>query len=156
MRFTRILATGLTAAALAGTVVFAEAHNTPEAQAIAARQAHMTLYSFNLGALGNMAKGAVEFNADAAQAAADNLAAFSGANQMAYWLPGTSNADTDKSRALPAIWAEGSDAAAKGMALHEAALVMAANAGTLDGVRANMKAVGGACGACHKPYRAPE
>ncbi len=33
---------------------------------------------------------------------------------------------------------------------------MAENAGSLDGVQANMNALGGACGACHKLYRQPE
>jgi cytochrome c556 len=41
------------------------------------------------------------------------------------------------------------------MALTEAANAMVEAAGTLDGVRSSLGAVGGACGACHKAYRAP-
>lgn len=156
MRFTRILATGITVAALAGTVAFAAAHNTPEAQAIKARQSHMQLYSFNLGVLGAMAKGTVEFDAGAAQAAADNLAALSGLNQMAYWIPGTSTTDSENTKALPALWEEGSSAVQKGKDLNTAAMAMAENAGSLDGVRANIGGIGGACGACHKLYRQPD
>ena len=155
MRFSRILATGALAA-LAGTMVFAEAHNTPEAMAIKARQSHMQLYAYNLGTLGNMAKGTVEFNADAAQGAANNLAALATLNQMSYWRPGTSNADSDKTKALPAIWAEGSDVGTKAKGLVEATMAMQGAAGTLEGVQASIGAVGGACGACHKAFRQPD
>ena len=156
MRFSRILVTGVVSAALATTMVFADSHNTPEAMAVKARQAHMSLYAFNLGQLGGMAKGAIEFDAGMAQAAADNLAALATMNQMSYWLPGTSTDDREGTDALPAIWQPGSDVGAKGKALAEAALAMQAAAGSLDGIRASIGAVGGACGACHKAYRKPK
>ena len=127
-----------------------------EDPAVKARKAHMDLYAFNLGTLGAMAKGSVDFDAAAAQAAADNLVALTSVNQMAYWLPGTSNADMEGTRALPAIWAEGSDVGDKAKALVDAAMAMQAGAGSLDGVRGAMGAVGGACGGCHKAYRAPD
>lgn len=155
MRFSSIIATG-TLAVMTATMAFAEAHSTPEGVAASARQAHMQLYAFNLGVLGNMAKGSVDFDAEASQAAADNLASLSSMHQMAYWMPGTSSTDMEDSRALPAIWESGSDVGEKAKGLTEAAAAMQAGAGTLDGVRANIGAVGGACGACHKAYRAPD
>lgn len=156
MRIFRTFATGITVAALASTVVFAASHGGSDNPAVKARSAHMGLYNFNLGILGAMAKGEAEFDAGAAQAAADSLVALSSLNQMSYWPEGTSNADMEGTRALPAIWEADSTVMAKVADLNTAAVAMAAAAGTLDGVRASMGGVGGACGACHKLYRAPE
>ena len=91
-----ILACGV---AVAGSA-FAGGHGGNPA--VTARKAHMQLYSFNLGTLGAMAKGEVEYDADAASAAAGNLAALAALSQRAYWVPGTSSDDLpDESRALP-------------------------------------------------------
>lgn len=144
------------AMALTATMALAGGHATPEAQAVKARQAAMQLYAFNLGILGGMAKGDTEYNADAAQAAADNLAALTTMNQMAMWPQGTDSDAMEGSRALPALWQNFPDVSEKGKALAMAAAAMAENAGSLDGIRANIGAVGGACGACHKAYRAPD
>ena len=155
MALNRNVFLGLTAAALTATAVFASSHVTPGQQAAKARQAQMQLQAFNLGTLGAMAKGAVPFDAVAAQAAADNLVSLSSMNQMGYWLPGSSNADMEGTKALPAIWADGSDVGAKAKALADAAMAMQAAAGSLEGVQGAIGAVGGACGACHKAYRQP-
>ena len=126
--------------------------------AIKARQSLMQLYAFNLGQLGAMAKGEVEYNADAAQAAANNLLAAASMNQMAMWPQGTdSESMPGKTEALPVIWTTFPAIAEKGQALVDAATVMAAEAGNgLDAVRANIGAVGGSCGGCHKTYRVPK
>ena len=153
MALNRHVILGLTAATLAATGVFAASHTTPEGAAIKARQAQMQLYAYNLGTLGAMAKGATPFDASAAQAAADNLAALSSLNQMSYWLPGTSTADTEGTKALPAIWESGSDVGTKAKGLVDAAMTMQGAAGSLEGVQGAIGAVGGACGACHKAYR---
>ena len=125
--------------------------------AVKARQAHMQLYGFNLGILGAMAKGEAEYNADAAQAAADRLASLATMNQWAYWTPGTSTEELgSETRALPAIWQDGSKAGEIGGQMAEAAVALAAVAS--DGQAALGPAlgpVGGACGACHKAYRGP-
>jgi cytochrome c556 len=134
----------------------AESHMSNEdlMKAVKARQATMQLYAFNLGTLGAMAKGDIEYDADAAQAAAGNIVKLSSQNQMAYWPAGSAQGQVEGSRALPAMWDNMSDAAAKGGALVEAA--MAAEAATdLAGLQAAMAGLGGACGACHKAYRAP-
>ncbi len=123
--------------------------------AVKARKSHMQLYAHNLGILGAMAKGEAEYDADAASAAANNLASLSTLNQRSYWVPGTSTAELgEETRALPAIWEEGSKAAEIGGQLAEAAAALAAVAG--DGQAAlgqAMGGVGGACGACHKAYQ---
>lgn len=152
MTFTRTTLLGLAGTVAFGGAVLAASHADVEG-AIKARQSHMQLYAHNLGILGNMAKGDVEFDADAAQAAADNLATLAKLNQGTYWVMGSSTEDTDKTRALPAIWESGSDIGEKAGALVEASEAMAANAGTLEGVQANMRALGGACGSCHEDYR---
>lgn len=151
------LAAGLTLAAALGTTAMSDDHVDPAvAAAVKARQAQMQLYAFNLGQLGAMAKGEVEYDADAAKAAAGNLAKLSSLNGRAVWLPGSDDASigTDMTEALPAIWAEGSDIGEKAMALASAASEMEAAAGDgLDSLRGAIGKVGGACGACHKVYR---
>lgn len=147
---------GLAAAVATSTIAIAGGHSGNPA--VKARKAHMQLYSHNLEILGGMAKGEVEFDADTAQLAADNLATLAAMNQMTYWLPGTSTAELgNETRSLPIGWdpANLNDVIGKSMALSDAALAMKAAAGTLEGIQANIGAVGGACGACHKVYRGP-
>ena len=125
--------------------------------AVKARKAHMQLYAHNLGILGGMAKGEVDYDAGAATAAANNLAALAAFDQSSYWAPGTSSDDLgDETRALPAIWEEGSKAGEIAGQLAEATAALAAVAG--DGQAAlgpAMGGVGGSCGACHKLYQKP-
>lgn len=125
--------------------------------AVKARKAHMQLYAFNLGTLGAMAKGEMEYDAEAASAAANNLAALSSLSQRGYWAPGTSSDDLPgESRALPAIWEAGSTAGEIGASFAEAAAALAAVAGDgKDAMAGAMGAVGKGCGDCHKAYRAP-
>ncbi|NNE81969.1 MAG: cytochrome c [Silicimonas sp.] len=126
--------------------------------AVKARQAHMSLYAFNMATLGGMAKGEIEYNADAAKAAAGNMAALSTLAQGAYWVPGTSTAELgEETRALPKIWEAGSTAGEIGGRMAEAAQQLAAVAG--DGKDAMAGALGGVgkeCSACHKGYRQPQ
>ena len=148
----KITVAGLAAAACVATAALAGGHaGNP---AVKARQAHMQLYAFNLGILGAMAKGDAEYNADAAAGAANNMASLSGAYQMAYWTPGTDSDSVDTSKAAAAMWDNIEDAVAKGMALNEASVALAAVAGdSLEALQGAMGPVGAACGACHKAYR---
>lgn len=148
---------GLTMAAVAfAGVAYAGGHGGNPA--VKARKAHMQLYAFNLGVLGGMAKGEIEYNAETAQGAANNLAALSSLNQARYWPQGTSMDELgEATEALPAIWQEGSKAGEIGGQLAEAAVALAAVAG--DGREAlggAMGAVGKACGTCHEGYRKPK
>lgn len=157
MALNRNVILGLAAATITATTVFAASHDSgPAENAIKARKAHMQLYAHNLGTLGAMAKGGMEYDAAAAQGAADNLVALATMNQMSYWVPDSSSMDSDNSRALPELWDKIPDAMAKGEALAAAAMAMQAAAGSLEGVQGAMGPLGGACGGCHKAYRQPD
>jgi cytochrome c556 len=122
--------------------------------AIKARQAQMQLYAFNLGALGAMAKGTVEYDAAAASASAANLLALSKMSQSGMWPQGSDIGSYPDSAALPEIWSMYPDIAEKGKAFGAAAEAMNAAAGTdLASLQGAMRELGGACGACHKVYR---
>lgn len=137
-----------------GSVAIAASHANVEG-AVKARKAHMQLNGFNaFGVLNGMAKGDMEFDAGAAQAAADRLAAMSQADWTGYFPEGSSSADAE-TRALPAIWEDPEGFQAAKQALADAAAAMAEAAGTQEGVQANMAAVGGACGGCHEKFRQP-
>lgn len=149
----------LTAAAVSvAAIVGADGHISDEQieTSVKARQAHMQLYAFHIATLGGMAQDKMPYDAAAASAAADSLVALSTLSQARYWLPGSDSDSVEGSRALPAIWAEGSDAGDKGAAFVEAALAMQTAAGTdLDALKAAMGPLGGACGDCHRSYRVP-
>jgi cytochrome c556 len=157
MKYSGMILAGVLAFSAAASV-FAEGHASDKALAAAvkARQSHMQLYSFNLGALGAMAKGEVAYDAATAQGAADNLVAVATLSQQGYWLPGTDSDTMENSRALPAIWGADSNAQQLGMDLAEAAVAMQAAAGSdLAGLQGAMKGLGDACSACHEDYRKP-
>ncbi|PSL17354.1 c-type cytochrome [Shimia abyssi] len=150
-RFTKLTAAAL-GLTLLGGAAFADGHIDA---AIKARQAQMQLYGFNLGVLGAMAKGDVDYDAATASAAADNLLAAATLNASIMWPQG-SDSGAAKSRAKADMWSNYPDVQAKGMALVEAATAMqAAAGGGVEGIRGAIGAVGGACGACHKAYREP-
>ncbi|UYV39249.1 cytochrome c [Rhodobacteraceae bacterium D3-12] len=144
---------------LAGTVAstaISDSHADPAImKAVEARQAQMTLYAFNLGLLGGMAKGAIDYDAEAATGAASNLAALAMSDQSRMWPKGSdTDALGDATAALPSIWAEGSDVGAKAKAMADAAAAMKeAAGGGLQSLQGAMAAVGGGCGGCHKAYR---
>lgn len=125
-------------------------------RAITARQSQMQLYAFNLGQLGAMAKGTVDYDADAATAAAGNLVKLTSLAAGPMWVPGSDNGAKKDTRALPAIWQNFPDVGAKVKAASDAAVALEMAAGTsLEALQGAMGAMGGACAACHKAYRAP-
>ncbi|MEL6643632.1 MAG: cytochrome c [Pseudomonadota bacterium] len=125
--------------------------------AVTARKAHMQLYAHNLGILGGMARGNAEYDAEAASAAAANLAALAQLDQTSYWVPGTdSDALPGESRTLPALWDNIPDAIAKGEELAAAAVALSETAGSgLEAVQAGLGPVGRVCGQCHEAYQMP-
>ena len=127
---------------------------------IKARQAYMQLYAYNLGVLGAMAKGEMDYNADVAKASAGNVLAIANMNNGSMWPKGSDVAtagNEDLTRAKAVIWSSFPEVGEKHQALTAAATKMAAEAGNgLDAIRANIGAIGEACGACHKPFRAPK
>ena len=74
---------GVLAAAVIGTSAIGDGHEDKAiAAAVKARQAQMTLYAFNLGALGAMAKGEAEYDAGVAAGAS----AVSHVNDSGFWM----------------------------------------------------------------------
>ncbi len=124
------------------------------APAVSARNAHMTLYSFNLGALGAMAKGEVAYDAEVAQGHADALASLAAQSEEGYWVEGTAQGEAQGSRALPAIWAQPEEFTAARAGLAEASATLAGAAGgSLEEMQAAFGPTGAACGTCHKAFR---
>ncbi len=148
-----IFTAGLLSVAVIGTAIAHESENP----AVKARTSIMQIYAFNLGALGGMAKGDVEYDAEAATRAANNLVVLTQIDQSAMWPAGSDNASDPSSRALPAIWENFADVGAKGQAMADAAVAMQTAAGQdVEALKAAMGDLGGACSACHKAYRAPK
>lgn len=152
---TVLTAFGFSAALFATAPAFADGHLE---KAIEARKAVMSLYSFNLGQLGAMAKGNVAYDAAAASAAAGNLAALAALDQGALWPKGSdATAMPEKTRAKAEIWSTYPEVNGKSKALADASAAMAKVAG--DGLPALQGAIGNvgqSCGGCHKPFRMPK
>lgn len=135
----------------------AMAADGPYDKAIKARQALMQLYSYHIGTLGDMAKGKMDYDADLATEAADNLLAVNRLGQSTLWPQGSDNSDPEnaETRALPAIWETYPKIADKGKALNEALVAMAAEAGNgLDALKGSIGDVGESCKGCHDDFRA--
>lgn len=123
---------------------------------VKARQGQFQIMAINLGILGGMAKGAIDYDAATAQAAADSLVGISMVSQGALWTEGTDNMSIDGTRAQPNIWENIDDVVAKWNAFGEAAKGMQAAAGEgKDAIGPALGAIGGTCKACHDAYRAP-
>ena len=92
-----------------------------------------------------MAQGKIDYNAEAAQIAADNLAALASVDFHPYFVVGSSNADVSETRALPAMWEDPEGVLAALAKLQGATAEMADSAGGgLEGLQAAMSALGGA------------
>jgi cytochrome c556 len=122
--------------------------------AIGQRQGQFKLYVHNFGVLGGMAQGRIDYDADLAQLAADNLFYLTRHDQSRLWPEGTDSASVTGTRANPAIWENLDDFVAKFGALQVAAegLQQVAGGG-LDAMRAGFGPVGQSCQACHEAYR---
>lgn len=143
----------LVAAGIAVAGIASAQSNDPLAAAVKARQSHMQLYSANLAVLGGMAQGRMDYDAEAAQAAADNLAALASMSQRFYWVPGSHAGAVEGTRALEVIWTDGGiGAEAEAFSAAVAGMQDAAGGG-LDALRAAIGPVGASCGSCHENYR---
>ncbi|MGI9510312.1 MAG: c-type cytochrome [Geminicoccaceae bacterium] len=137
--------------------VSVQAADDPISKAVEARQAFMKVVAFNLGALGAMAKGEMEYDPEMAAAHANNLASLSEMKNGAMWPQGSDNATLgeDKTRALPVIWESYPKVAEKHEAWSKASVELAASAGDgIDALKSNIGAVGKSCGGCHDDFRA--
>lgn len=143
------------AAATALMITPAFAQEIP--QAVKARQGQFNILALNLGILGGMARGTVDFDQETAQAAADSLVAVSMVKQHAMWPEGTSADEIDGTRAKPEIWADMADFQSKWDAVGEAATAMQAAIGEgAEAIGPNMGPLGNACKDCHDSYRVPQ
>ena len=145
------------AAAVAATLVFAQATTEELVAAVEARQTHMKERGAAIGVLAKMAQGELPYDATAAVVAATALVTLSSADQSTFWLPGSENGAVPDSFAKPALFENMDDYAAKTTALNVAAVAMqTAAAVDLAALQAALPALGGACGSCHETYRVPE
>lgn len=127
----------------------------PTEDAVAARQGYFKLLGSDMGVLAGMAKGEIAYNAEAAQRAADNMAAASGYSIGHLLVPGTSSADMPGVSGLtPAFFDNPQGMMQAGATFRDAAAAMQAVAGQGKGEMAGaMGALGGSCKGCHKDYR---
>ena len=127
----------------------------PMEDAIKARKALMTLYGMNIGQLGAMAKGEMEYDPAKAKTAAVNLNTLASMNHSAVWPMGSdSTAMPDKTKAKLIAWTTypASAKISKNLIAASASMVAVADQG-LDKVQANIGAIGKTCGACHNEFR---
>lgn len=156
LRFS-VIPAALIGAAVAFSGLSAGADEAAE-KAIKARKAQMQLYAWNLGALGAMAKGKVEYNAEAASKAAANLAALASLDSGPMWPQGSdSTAMPGKTRTKLEAWTTYPAVAKKSEEFVTAANSLASVAGNgLEALQGGVGAVGKTCGGCHKPFRDEE
>lgn len=147
------------AAALAAPVMLPVAVQAQSAEDVAeARISYQRLLSFEMGPLAAMVRGDAEYDAERAQAHADNLVLLSQYDQTDLLRPGTSKADLPgKTRAEPAIWDDLEAYFAAEQAFTDAALAVQAAAGAgLNDLRPLFADLGGSCRGCHSDYRAED
>lgn len=135
----------LTLAVAAGAAWAAGDRTDPDA---IARSEVMRSNGGAMKTLGGMASGEVAFDAAAAQAAKDALAANAAAIPEKFANQGGAD---PASEAKPEIWANWDDFAAKAQALADAAAAL--DVTSVETIGAGMGAIGGACKDCHTTYR---
>lgn len=141
------------AALACGSAAYAQSDFSAQ---LKARQGQFRIMAINLGIIGDMAQGKSEYNAEAAQAAADTLVAVSMIQQAPHWPAGSDNMAIEGTRAQPTIWEQNDDFLAKWADFGTAAKAMqAAASGGAEGLGPVMGQIGGTCKACHDTHRAP-
>ncbi|MEC7760408.1 MAG: cytochrome c [Pseudomonadota bacterium] len=141
--------TFLVTAALANATLGAVAHADSDDPTIQARQQAMKTISQNFKTVSDTAKGTVDFDAAAIQAALTTI------SETAAEVPALFEAEVvdAESDASDDIWANWDDFVTKAAALENAAAEASGMVTSADDLSAVMGSVGGACGACHKPYK---
>lgn len=125
---------------------------------VEARRAYFKLIGANMGPLGAMAKGNVEYSAETATLHAGNLLTITKYNAAPHFAAGTSNADLPgKTRLLPAAFSDFDGMMAKYKEFVAAVEGLNAVAGNgLDALRPAVGNLGGTCKGCHDDYRAKD
>jgi cytochrome c556 len=144
----------LAAAALAGGAALAQ-EASPGGKAVLARQAHMKELGKAFGGTGaELRKEAPDKAAIAAGAAQTKTLAAA----LPTWFPKGSGPEAGvKTAAKAEIWSDaaGFDAAAARVQAEVTKLADAAAVGDLEAIKAQARATGAACNACHEKYRLP-
>lgn len=133
----------------------AQADDSPEALAVAARQGYMLMEAANMGPLAAMAKGEIPYDEDTAVYHASNLAALGQYEVQMHFIDFTAEGEVEGSEALPKIWDNFEDFSKK----HDDYAAASAEApegvkGGAENVAAVVQKIGGTCKACHDQYRA--
>lgn len=120
--------------------------------AVEYRQAVMTIFAYNIGPMGAMAKGKIPFDEAAFAEHAKQLAV---AAKLELLKSFPEDSATDDSDAKDEIWFQWDDFVGKHQAFAEAMdkLGAAAEAGGKDAMLAQFKESAGACKACHKAFK---
>lgn len=118
--------------------------------AIKARKDGFQVFRVSAGAI----KKVVDDNGPASAAVAPAEAIAQQAGKQLQHFPAGS--DKGSTKAKPEIWAQWAtfEANMKDLETKAAAVATAAKAGNMDAVKAGFGAMGGACGTCHKAFRA--
>ena len=148
----------LAAAAVAATSL-AFASPSVEDQ-IKARQSAYTFMGWNMNRIrAQVIDGDVEFNAQQVQAAANAIAAIANSGMSAMFGPDTTTGTGWKPTRLRPEFFEDMARTGEiaGNFIREAnALAEAAESGDRDAIARQFRATADSCGACHRPFRAPE
>lgn len=147
----RLLLTVAAVAGLATALPAAAQFQKPE-DAVKYRKAGFTVMATHFGRLGAMAQGRVPFDAAAATTNAEVVAAMSKL-PFAGFVEGTSG--TEKGSPKANVWSDRAKFDAGAKKLQDEAAKLAANAKTLDGLKAAFTATAGTCKACHDDFRNP-
>ena len=145
-----LLAAGLALALGAGFSANALAQAKPETL-VKQRQAAMTLQGKYFGPLGGMAQGKIPYDAGVVARNAGYLEVLA----KLPWDGFNANTQGEKSAALPEIWKDQAGFKAAGDRLQDEVgkLVAATKGGNEATVKAQLGAVGKACGGCHEKFR---
>ncbi|MDO6461659.1 cytochrome c [Granulosicoccaceae sp. 1_MG-2023] len=142
------------AAALMTAVSLPALAEDPFETEIEARQGLMQVYKYNVGILAAMAKGEADYDAEAAQKAADNIKLVTMMDNGGLWAPGSDSDSVEDSKAAPELWSTFPKVGEYGEEMASAAAAMADNAGQgLDALKANIGPLGKSCKTCHDDFR---
>ncbi|MEJ1161140.1 c-type cytochrome [Prosthecomicrobium sp. N25] len=142
---------GLKWLAVAAGVVALGGTALAQADAIKQRQETMKAIGGAMGGMAKMLKGEEPYDAAKAKAAVETIAARAKGFDALFPKGSETGAET---AAAPKIWADPNGFKAALAKLEQTAGAQAATAGKdLDGLKASVGALGGACKGCHDDYR---
>lgn len=125
------------------------AHSGVKNQDVMARMTVMKSIGDQMKVIGSMAKGEVDFNAGAADAALAEIASQSAQIQALFESP----ANDPKSEALPAIWEDWEDFKKLASSTETTAESLIGTISTMADLGPALGKLGGTCKACHSKYR---